>query len=154
MRLWKRRLRVADFCDEFVTWVKTVSALTSLIGSGTAARIYPDQLKYGITSQAIVYEETGGDDVNYLGGLGGLCRTVIHTWCYGTTRTLANALDQALFVALCSTSTNITMGSTVATDRSRSNHRETGTDRKDDGSNDYRYWTHSVFDIWHAQATS
>lgn len=141
---------MADFCDEFITWVKTVSAITSLIGSGTACRCYPDALKQGCTLPALVFMEAGGDSIQHLTDMAGLCRTVIHTYAYGATRAAANGLDEAVRVAL--SAETMTMGSTFVTETFCSSHRDTGTDGVDPGTDAYLYWTHRVYDVWHMEA--
>lgn len=142
---------MADFADEFITWVKTQSTVTSLIGSGTACRCYPDQLKQNVSLPALVFYEAGGDTEQTLTGAAGMCRTVFHTYCYGATRTAANNLDEQLRLVL--EGKTMTMGSTFVTEVYCSAYRDTGTDGTDDASDIYRYWTHRVYDIWHVEAT-
>lgn len=143
---------MADFADEFITWIKTKSAITSLIGAGNACRCYWDQLKQGVSMPALVVYEAGGDTEQTLSGVAGICRTVLHTYCYGATRTAANNLDEQLRLAL--SGQTMTMGTTFVTEVYCSAYRDTGTDGTDDASDVYRYWTHRVYDIWHAEATS
>ncbi len=143
---------MADFADEFITWVKTKSSITSLIGTGSSCRCYPDQLKQGVTLPAMVFYEGGGESEQYTAGMAGICRAVLHTLSYGATRTAANNLDEAIRIAL--SGQTMTMGSTFVTEVFCSAHRDTGTDGTDDASDAYRYWTHRVYDIWHVEATS
>lgn len=143
---------MADFADEFITWIKTQTAITALIGSGTACRCYPDQLKQGVSMPALVFWESGGETVQLLSGMAGMCRTIMHTYSYGATRTAANNLDDKVRLAL--EGKTMTMGSTFVTEVYCSSFRDTGTDGTDDGSDAYRYWTHRVYDIWHTETTS
>lgn len=143
---------MADFSDEFVTYVKSVSALTTLLGSGSACRVYPDQLKQGCSMPALVFSESGGESVDHFTGSAGLCRTVLHTWAYGATRRAANELDETLRVAIGNQSK--TMGSTLCTEVHVSSHRDTGTEGTDDATDAYRYFTHRVYDVWHVEATT
>jgi hypothetical protein len=40
---------MADIAEELKTYLKSISAVTDLVGSGTAARIYTHRAKQGVT---------------------------------------------------------------------------------------------------------
>ena len=143
---------MADFSDEFKTYLKTISTITSLVGSGINARIYSDVLKEGCLLPAIVFYERGGTSYEYLAGIGGLVRTVMHVIAYGVTRVQVNGLAETIRTKALNTNYNGTFGSTAVTTISSSQHRVWGFDTTMDGA--YRYWCERVYDIFHAEDTS
>jgi hypothetical protein len=143
---------MADFSDEFKTHLKTVSGVTALVGSGINARVYSDVLKEGCQLPAIVYYERSGKSYEYLGGIAGLVRVVMHVIAYGVTRAQANNLAEVIRTKALNTSYNGTFGSTAVATISSSQHRRYGFDTTTDGA--YRYWCERIYDIHHAEDTS
>lgn len=144
---------MADFCDEFVTQLKTKATITALVGSGTSARIYPDDLKQGATLPALTYGEIGGDFERHLKGPIGLRKAMVEVYAYGSTRSAANELAEVVRIALTGTDQRTTYGSTHVAEVTVSFARVTGIDEPADSSDSKRYWTRYVYDIWHAQTT-
>jgi len=145
---------MADFSDEFKTYLKTISAITDDVGSGTAARIYPDRLREGATMPAIVYVEAGGgESFEFLGGISGLAETVMHVYTYGSTRTQANDLAEVVRLAPLQ-GFGGTMGATAVTSVSASSHRDTGFDPPRHKTDKPKYWTRRIYNLHHAEATS
>lgn len=146
---------MADFSDELLTYWKTVSAITALVGTTTNARIWPDEFKQGGALPAIVYDEAGGEDITQLGSKtgAGLCRSVVHIYAYGATRAAANELAEIVRIGTQNGARG-NFGSTYVNEVVFSSHRDWGTDSPQDSSSTPRYWTRRICDIWHAQATS
>jgi len=144
---------MADFCDEFVTHLKTKATVIALVGSGSSARMYPDDLKQGATLPALTYGEIGGDFERHLRGPIGLRKAVVEVYAYGATRAAANELAEAVRVAITGTDQRGNYGSTHVAEVTVSYARVTGIDEPQDASDTKRYWTRYVYDIWHAQST-
>ena len=145
---------MADFADEFKTHLKTISDVTTLVGTGTSARIYPDMLRQGCTLPAIIYYETGGESWEYLGGIGGLRHTVMHVVAYGATRAAANELADTIRTKALNANFKGDMGTTHVSGINASEARSTGVDRSDDKSDTKRYWCDRIYDLYHVEATS
>jgi hypothetical protein len=144
---------MADFADDFVTHLKTKAAITSLVGSGDAARIYPDDLKQGAAMPALVYAEVGGDHFPYLLGAVNVRHCLMEILAFGSTRSSANNLAETVRTSIAVGNTDATYGTTHVTEVQISAARDYGVDEPQDGSDAKRYWTRYVFDIWHAQTT-
>lgn len=145
---------MADFCTDFETGLKSDSATTALIGSGTAARLYPDEEKQGAALPHAVYAEVGGESVGHLRGRGGLCLAVIGVYAYGATRLAANELAETIKVFLCPKDlpSRRTFGNTHISSITCASHRVCGVDRPQDNSDTRKYWTYRVYDIWHQES--
>lgn len=145
---------MADFGDEFKTYLKTITAITNRVGSGSDARIYPDRIREGAAMPAIAYVEGGGGhSFEHLGGISGLAETVMHVYTYGSSRTEANDLAEVVRLAPLQ-GFDGTMGSTAVRAVSASGHRDTGFDTPRHASDRPRYWTRRIYNIHHAEATS
>lgn len=148
---------MADISDEIKTYLKTVSAVTTLVGAGTASRIFRDTLRQGATLPAIVLVEAGGGEVaRSLTSLSGAQQINLHVYCYGATRSSANAVDAAVFSAFCgSTGLNGrgTMGTTGVLDIDPIG-RFYEQDNSQDKQESPQYITRRVYLMWHVMATT
>jgi len=141
-----------DITAALLAYLKTVSAITSLIGSGTAARVYPDDLKQGCDMPAVTLTRVGGSPAMYLGGRSGLNDATFVVTSYGANRAAADALDNAIFDALGS-SGNQTMGSVKVTDTAATDgSRDGGVDLPQDGSDARRYWARTSYRLFYFDA--
>ena len=96
---------MADIVDEIETHLKTITAITDLLGTGNDARIYRDTLRQNATLPSLVLVvSTGGEMVMHLGGLADIEETVLHAYAYGSTRSQAGSVDDAVLADLCSSS--------------------------------------------------
>lgn len=143
---------MADFYDEMVTFLKTKATITALVGSGTAARIFPDDLKQGTSLPALTIGEVGGDQERSLTGPVTPVHAIVEVFAYGATRAAANNLSEAVRVAISGSDQRQNWGSTHVAEVTVSNYRETGIDEPQDGSDSKRYWTRMIYDIWHAHS--
>ncbi len=143
---------MADFADELKTWMKTQASITSLVGSGVNARIYPDMPRQGAALPFITYVEVGGSSNEHHGGISGIAEAVFHIYAFGATRTAANDLAEAIRLAM--QTFRGTMGSTAVSWVSASVHRDADVDKARDKNDKHRYWCRRIYSIFHAEPTS
>jgi len=81
--------------ETLVAFLKSLTAVTAIIGTGNAARIRPDRLDQGETLPAILMQvdETPQNDLD---GLGGLVYADVTLTCRANTKTAARALAEAI----------------------------------------------------------
>lgn len=143
-----------DITAALMTYLKTVGGITTLIGTGTAARIFPDDLKQGTLLPACTLARTSGGHIGHLKGRSGLNHATFQIVSYGSTRAAADQLDNAVFDAIGdSGSTNYTMGSVKVTDLvAVENSRDSGDDLPVDGSDARRYWARTSYRLFYFDA--
>lgn len=90
---------MADICTELITYLKTITAVTDLVGTSTAARIYFGDAKQGVDLPYIVIRVFDGSSYECLGGISGLASNRIEVNCYGATSASAWALAEAVRLA-------------------------------------------------------
>lgn len=140
------------FLDEIdgdlITWWKTKSSITDIVGTGTSAKIWPDRAKQGQTGRFIVFQEgMGGESYRHLSGGNTVRECVLHVYCYGDSRSDASALAEAVRVA--TENYRGAMGSTYVHDVTAI-APDSGVDEPSDDTPQQRYWTRLVFDVTHA----
>lgn len=145
------------FFDEqsggLVTHWKSVSAITSLVGSGSNARIYPEQARQGAALPYVLYTRAFGGTVHrHLGGYNGSRQSIVHVYCYASTRSGADALAESVKIGsqnMRGTYTGITVLACFIDEPPDDGH-----DSPLDGSDTKRYWTRLVLRIVHTESTS
>lgn len=141
-----------DITAALIAYLKTVSSVTALTGSGALARIYPDDLKQGITATACTVSRISGGTVGYMGGRSGLNHATFQVVSYGATRAAADALDNAILDDIGDAG-NITMGSVKTTECAVvDGTRDSGDDLPVDGSDARRYWARTSYKIFYCDA--
>lgn len=140
------------FFDErtggLVTLWKNTAGITALVGTGTAARIYPDQAKQGVDTPFLVYTRGPGGQVHrHLGGHAGPRLSIVHVYCWGDTRAAADGLAEAVKVG--TQGYRGTTGGTVVNYAFVDDAPDDGHDPPIDGSDTKRYWTRLVLRIVH-----
>lgn len=81
----------------------TSTAITSLIGSGTSARFYPDDLPQGATMPAVAYETISDIPDHCIGaewGRNGFSKARIALDCYASTSTASRNLARTIMAYL------------------------------------------------------
>ena len=144
---------MADFADELITYLKTRSGVTDLVGTGTAARIFHDRLRQGATLPAVFFVETGGDSAEHLGGIAGMARAFYQLYSCGATRTAANDMAEAVRLAPLQGYRGL-MGATYVQGVNASAHRNTGFKEAPGTDLPAYYWTLRAYEIWHVEPTS
>jgi len=141
---------MADIKEELKTYLKTKAAITSLIGSGTSARIYTHRARQGVAKPFILIASSGGNSNEHLGGITGMATTAVNVWACDSTSTGADALAEAIRRAPLQ-SYRGDIGSTKATVSAQS-HRDDGYEEGGDGSDSAAYyWTRRVYMITHTE---
>lgn len=88
------------FFDEtsggLITQWKTASAITDLVGTGNAAKIWPQVARQGAVPPYVTFTRADGRPIIDLGGPVGARLTVLHVYCWGITATQADTLADAV----------------------------------------------------------
>tara|TARA_Y100000310_G_scaffold246825_1_gene252227 strand:- start:3493 stop:3942 length:450 start_codon:yes stop_codon:yes gene_type:complete len=146
---------VAGLFDErsggLVTYWKSISAITDLVGTTTSARIYPELAREKKTSGSyIVYVRHSGESVNHLVGASGVRKTVLHVYCYGTT--MANADALAVAVRANSANKRGTLTGVYVHWIECTDALDSGVVPATDKSDTHLYWVRVILRITHAEA--
>lgn len=86
--------------DGLLTYLKTVPAITDIVGAGANARIRPGRLSRPDVFPAIRYAFISGGSVAHLTGGSGIAQPLLQVDCYATTYGPANALAEKVRLAL------------------------------------------------------
>ena len=132
---------------DLVTFLKTQTGITALVGATTSARIYPVYAKQNATLPHLVYVQNGGESHRHLGGGSGIRRTVLQVFAYAATQAGADALAEQVRLALANH--RGAMGDSTVNDCQQAAAPLTGWDQPQDSSDAAKYWTMLVFDLFH-----
>ena len=140
------------FLDEkdgdLITYWKTKTGITDLVGTTMSAKIWPYKARQGTTGYHIIFEQgDGGESYRNLGAGSPLRRAVVHVYAMAATRSNADALAEA--VRQETENYRGDMGSTYVHDV-LALPPDSGTDDPTDDSPQQRYWTRIVYEITHA----
>lgn len=136
----------------FVSFIRSQSAITALIGANDSCRCWPDTIRQGATLPALMYTRLGGERIRHLGGGTGKARTVLHVYCYASTRAGADALSRAVISALDNYRGTWTTGTITINDVQIFDAPTDGIDIMQDSSQDVRYWTLLPMAIIHSES--
>lgn len=142
-------MAAVDITAAFIAYLKTLSAVTSLVGSGSSARIYPEDLKQGADNPAMIVTRFSGGHVGYMGGRSGINEATMQVTSFGSTRASADAVDNAAFETLGMLG-NATMGSVITSETTAvEGSRESGCDLPLDNSDVRRYWARTSYRVFY-----
>lgn len=144
---------MAGIADELKTYLKTISAVTALVGTGNDARIFKQDLKQGTALPAITIQVFAGRSEEHLGGITGMAANRVQVDCYATTEAGAYALAEAVRLAPLQMLRG-TMGSTYIHSVNSNGGYENGNDPVQRGTDARRYWTSRDYLITYQEATS
>ena len=144
---------MADLATDIRTYLKTKTAVTDLVGSGTAARIYEDDAKQGLDPPYIVFVITPGESYEDISGPIGLCTSRVTFLCYGTNRATAYTLSEAVRLAPFQGYRGA-MGTTTVKAITAAGSTVYGRDKPTSGGNQRRWFCGQSFIITYAEATS
>ena len=142
-----------DILSDLRTYLKTKSAITSLVGSGDAARIYFHDAKEGATLPFIILEIFEGESNEHLTGISGICSNRVQVDCYGVTAAAAYTLAEAVRLAPLQMYRGNMDTSKVNNVTSNVSYRR-GFDPPVTGSAQKRYWVSRDYVITYTEATS
>ena len=133
-----------------VTYWKSISAITTLVGSGTSARIYPHRAKEKAALPYIEYLRGGGQSERHHGGVSGMRLSLVYVYCNGATLAAADALAEAVRGNTANYRGDM---SGVYVNRVYCDDAlDDGVDEPIDKSYTPKYWTRVIFRIAHAEA--
>lgn len=135
---------------DLLTYLKSQSTITAIVGSGTSARIYPDFIKEGMSRPCIQYRKISGGEITGISGGHGLHKATFEITAIAANRASADALDDALYDVL--QGGNRTMGSTVVTEVVvNQDGRDAGADPAAAGSDQHDYWSRTNYELWYSE---
>lgn len=135
-----------------VSYWKTVSAITSRVGSGANARIARDAARQKWTNESfIVYTRAGGDVYRHLEGTSGVRTTIVHVYCWGDSADDADDLCEEVKLAMQTGFARTTWGDTFINRSVVDDVPLDGYDAPLDGSDDKRHWSRLVLRITHTE---
>ena len=143
---------MASVGENLKTYLKTVSAVTTLGGSGAAARIYSHLAKQGVATPFVIYEVFDGTSAETLTAIAGMAENRVQIDCYGATESEAYSLAEA--VRLCLQMYRGSFGDADATAITSPDGYRTGIDNPSKGGNQRRYWVSRDFEITYREATA
>lgn len=129
---------MGDIALDLKTYLKSTTAVTDLVGAGTAARVYEDEAKQGVVLPYICFEIFEGASHEHLIGISGLNENRIQIDCYAGTSIEAYALAEAVRLAPLQMYRGA-MGSSYVRVTSNGGY-ERGRDRPVAGAIQKRYW--------------
>ena len=141
---------MGNIAADLKTYLKTKTAVTDLIGSGTAARIYQDTGKQGVALPYVLFEQLSGESEEHLGGISGIAENLFEVSCYAATQSGAYALSEAVRLAPLQTYRGV-MGASYV--RVIADSASAGHDPPVKGGNQRRYFERRYYRIIHDEAT-
>jgi hypothetical protein len=151
---------MAEICEDIITYLKTVGAVTTLTGSSTSARIYnqdsppqhaprSDAANQQIR-QALCVTKANDDNVGYMGGRSGLNVADVTITSFAASPAARNALCSAVWDALSPSATG-QMGSTYIAEIVCLNRQSDQDALAFDGSDQRIYVATSAYRVWYYQ---
>lgn len=144
---------MADISTALITYLKTISNITDLVGSGTSARIYHERIKQGVSEPFIRIELLGGISDQYLGGISGIATAEIQVDAFALSS--ADAFDLAEKIRLAPLQMfRGTMGAIDVLNVDGSENFRRGFDPPPNGGNTKRYYVTRDYSITYREAES
>lgn len=141
-----------DVGRQLITYLKTLSAVTSLIGSGTSARIYQHDAKEGVQLPYVVVSVTSGLSAVHLATASGIAMNRVTITCYADNETDSYNLNSVIRRGPLLGYRGV-MGTGYCNGVADDGGYESGYDPPIPGANDKRYWTMQHYQIWHKETT-
>lgn len=130
---------MASLEANLITYLKTIGAVTSLVGSGDDCRIYIDAAKQGVALPYIVITSFEGGSYEHLNGISGVGRTRLQIDCYASTPDGAKTLAEAVRLAPLQMYRGA-MGSGWVNGVTSPDGYRSGRELPATGGNEYKYW--------------
>lgn len=146
---------MAEFTGELFTHLKAQSAVTSILGSGTACRLFPDAPRQNAAMPYAFVEQVSGEASETLSTSlrgSGIEAELIDVYAVAETKGAAYDLQEAMRLNLHSYRGY--MGSTFVCDCAITGGIEQGVDRPQDNSDRHRYWCKRTYQFTHLLPTS
>lgn len=136
---------------DLITWLKTKAAITAVVGTGTAAQIYPRREPQDVTGRALVFDRVTGQQFINLGQESGIRRDVLHFYSYGDKASEADGLDEIVHDVLSPGGVplrEVTMVAVVVNLVRQLDGPSNGEDMPVKSDARYRYWTMSAYEFY------
>jgi hypothetical protein len=101
-----------ELTGDFVVHLRTPSSISTLVGAGTAARIYPEMARQGAALPHIVYTQAAGEALKTHSGRSGCKEVTLHVYCYSETQPQSRALAELVEAYMLDTSGPVASGQT------------------------------------------
>jgi len=137
---------------DLITYLKTISAVTTLVGSGTAARIYEDTALQGAALPYILFEVFDGASAEYLGGISGMGENRVELTCYASDSAGATTLGESVRLPPLKTYRGLMHTNYVRVTPDGGD--TTGHDPLIQGANQRRYWHRRDYLIFKDEAVT
>jgi hypothetical protein len=85
-----------ELTGDFVLFLRAYSPISTLVGTGVNARIFPDAARQGAIAPYIVYTQNGGGSEKNLDGLEGCDDVIVHVYAYADSQPQSRALAVAV----------------------------------------------------------
>jgi hypothetical protein len=122
-----------------ITYLKTKPAVTGLVGTGDDARIYLEFAKQGVALPYIVIELISGQSFETLSSISGIARSRVQIDCYGSTKSEAYNLAEAVRLAPLQMYRG-TFGDGWTSGITSPETYDTGSTSPSAGANDQKFW--------------
>ncbi len=144
---------MSDIAEQLTTYLKTISAITDLVGTGANARIFLSFAKQGASLPYIVLEVFEGTSTEHLTGISGLATNRVQVDCYASTKAGASDLAEKVRLAPLQMHRGDMGDLFCNTVRSDGGFR-TGYDPASKGANNQRFWSSRDYFITYQEATA
>lgn len=144
---------MGNILEDVRTYLKTKTAITDVVGSGTSSKIYFYDAKQDVALPYIVLDNFAGGSEEHISGVSGIATNRIQIDCYSTTATLAYTLAELVRLAPLQMYRGTAGSSTVVSTSSNGGYRQ-GADPPSYGGGQKRYWVSRDYIIQHREATS
>lgn len=139
--------------DDWTTYWKSKTAITSIVGAGAHARIYEDAPRQGVKPPYVVFRFFEGPSAEGLSELGGVGEKRMQVDAYHNTPADAHALQEAIRLGPTQGHRG-TVGSTFVHGVTSPQTSRHGSDDPPKGSKARRYWSSRDYLTAYAEATS
>lgn len=143
---------MADIYTTLESYLKTITAVTDLVGTGDNARIYLEEAKPDAQLPYVVMEVFDAGSAEDLQGPVGMATNRVQIDAYGEAASDSFTLAEAIRLAPLQGFSG-TMAGAFIDDVSSSGGYSQGADRPSKGSNTKRYWTSRDYLFNHKEAT-
>jgi hypothetical protein len=144
---------MADIGASIITYLKTKSAITSLVGAGNDSRIYLDYPKQGVALPYIVLEVFEGTSAENIATISGIANNRIQISAYAASAAACYSLAELIRLAPLQMYRGM-MGTLFCNGVTSDNSYRRGYDPASAGANDERFWIARDYFFDYVEATS
>jgi hypothetical protein len=131
-----------ELTGDFVIYLREATTISSLVGTGTDARIFPEMARQGAAAPYITYTQAGGSSEKHLAGLDGCQDLIMHVYAYGDSPNVSHELAHAIHDRMLPTQAAVGGGTKLHV--CNGGIIDTGVEAAKEGSDRKRFWTRLV----------